>query len=185
MGACFRYWCLPMAQVTPAPLNLWIGRHTPTTHASTGIRHPSSTLCQAIWSRTNSLRIAPERTSAKLPIARPRDSTLRLMASNLPWLSSENSPCSSVIASGSVPAGGNRLEVRSPVVVLLTEMTALPRVRSWHLPHAPGWSGWAGYWWRAVLEHGLECPVEWVHLVEERGDVSGRDYQHLKDQIRG
>jgi hypothetical protein len=26
-------WCLPRARITPAPLNLWLGRHTSATHA--------------------------------------------------------------------------------------------------------------------------------------------------------
>jgi hypothetical protein len=39
-----------MAQVMPAPLNLWIGRHTPITHAYNRNQAPILTFCQAIWS---------------------------------------------------------------------------------------------------------------------------------------
>src|SRR6266446_9993232 len=43
--------CLSMARVTPAPLNLWIGRHTPITHAHNRNQAPFLTFRQAIWSK--------------------------------------------------------------------------------------------------------------------------------------
>ena len=40
-----------MARIIPAPLNLWIGRHTPATHAYNRDQAPILTFCQAIRSR--------------------------------------------------------------------------------------------------------------------------------------